>query len=345
MLGCSSLGYLAHTANGHLKVMSKRQSIEQVLKQEDTNTSLRQALMTVQNIRAYASDELALPDNKSYTQYVELERDYVTWVVFAAPELSLQAVNWCFWIVGCVPYRGYFDRSKAEHFADSLRTQNLEVHIAPVAAYSTLGWFSDPVLSSMLNKGVIVTADYIIHELAHQKVYIKDDTEFNEAFATAVATAGVQKWLYKSDDLSILLNYQDRLNKKQQIYALVKTLRQRLENIYDSSLTDSLKRRDKHLAINQYQANVTALLSSWQQGALYEPWALDGMNNAKLNAMAAYYDLVPDFLNLLRDCEQKFARFYKVVASMHVLTKEQRRESLRQAKCMPIDVKTDAEHI
>lgn len=345
MLGCSSLGYLAHTANGHFKVMSKRQSIEQVLKQEDTNTSLRRDLNTVQNIRAYASNELALPDNKSYTQYVELERDFVTWVVFAAPELSLRAINWCFWIVGCVPYRGYFDPNMAEKFADSLRTQNLEVHIAPVAAYSTLGWFSDPVLSSMLNKGVIVTADYIIHELAHQKVYIKDDTEFNEAFATAVATAGVQKWLFQANDMPSLLKYQNQLNKKKQIYALVKKLRQRLENVYDSSLADNLKRKHKQLAFEEYQADTTALLNTWQQGELYQRWAVEGMNNAKLNAMAAYYELVPDFLNLLKDCEQKFARFYEVVSSMQILTREQRRKSLRQAKCMPIDVKTDAEHI
>ena len=343
MLGCSSLGYLAHTANGHLKVMSKRQSIEQLLKQDDINTTLRRDLNTVQDIRSYASSALALPDNNSYTQYVELERDYVTWVVFAAPELSLQPVNWCFWIVGCVPYRGYFDPNKAEQFAESLRSQGLEVHVTPVAAYSTLGWFSDPVLSPMLNKGIVVTADYIFHELAHQQIYIKDDTEFNEAFATAVATAGVQAWLQQVNDLSSLARYQRNADEKQQIYFLVKTLRETLQTIYESSTSSNLKRKDKKLAFIKYQTDVNALLNGWQHGARYRRWALEGINNAKLNAMAAYYELVPNFLDLLQECQKDYARFYEVVASMQSLSKKQRRHYLSNAKCMPIDAKTDAE--
>ena len=209
------------------------------------NDRKRTQLLAVQRIREYASNQLALPDNKSYTQYVELNRDNVTWVVFAAPELSLQAKTWCFLIVGCVPYRGYFQEEKADKFAQQLIDQGLDVYIAPVTAYSTLGWFSDPVLSTMLNKGLTTTAEYIFHELAHQEVYIKNDSDFNEAFATAVAQAGVQHWLRNENRTERLATYEASIIKKNILYAKIKEHRNTLENIYSSQDIPEEKRNKK----------------------------------------------------------------------------------------------------
>ena len=338
-VGCSSIGYVFHTAGGHLDLMSKRQSISSILQRDDISPQQRQKLSEAQDIRRYASNELGLPDNKSYTHFVQLDRDYVTWVVFAAPELSLQPKSWCFWVVGCVPYRGYFDLAKADRFAEKLRQQGLEVHVAPVVAYSTLGWFSDPVLSPMLNKGSVVTADYIFHELAHQQLYIKDDTDFNEAFASSVAQAGVKSWLLEQGNSDALNRYKQGLVEKEKIYSLIKQLRQQLQAIYTSSEADSVKRRRKQRAFAEYQQHVDTLLDSWQEGNRYKRWSQQGMNNAKLNAMSTYQELIPDFLALFIACEKNYLRFYRVVASMQTLAKQPRLEFLRQAKCTPIDAK------
>ena len=334
---CSSVGYLTHTAGGHLELMSKRTSITSVLQQNNISAETRLALTNVQQVRSYASNTLGLPDNKSYTHYVELDREYVTWVVFAAPELSLQPVSWCFWIVGCVPYRGYFDQQKAVDFAEQMALQGFEIHIGSVAAYSTLGWFSDPVLSSMLNRGRVATADTIFHELAHQQVYIKDDTDFNEAFASAVARAGVRNWLQDSGELKLLARYEQGLVEKDQIYQQIQQLRQRLRLIYKSSATESDKRARKELAFNEYRDKTSKIISAWEHGDRYRPWALDGINNAKLNAMSTYQELITDFLSLFKACDKAYTKFYHVVASTHKLSKPERRNFLRRAKCMRID--------
>ena len=341
--GCSSIGYLSHTASGHLQLMSKRQSIASVLQQQDTSPQTRQALKSVQHMREYASASLGLPDNKSYTHYVELQRDYVTWVVFAAPELSLQPVSWCFWIVGCVPYRGYFEEEKAANFAEQLRAQGLEVFISPVAAYSTLGWFSDPVLSSMLNRGIVSTADTIFHELAHQQLYIKDDTDFNEAFATAVARAGVRDWLASVGKYELLKRYDQSLLRKDRIYSRIQNLRKQLKDVYASSDSEADKRKQKELVLQRYHQSTTELINKWQlvnkwqQADRYRAWALQDLNNAKLNAISTYQDLTADFLALFNVCNNEYSKFYKVVASTQTLDKTARREFLRQLKCKQID--------
>lgn len=335
--GCSSIGYLAHTAGGHLELMSKRTPITSVLQQNNTSAETRLALTSVQQQRSYASSTLSLPDNKSYTHYVELDRDYVTWVVFAAPELSLQPVSWCFWIVGCVPYRGYFDQAKAAEFAEQMVARGFEVHIAPVAAYSTLGWFSDPVLSSMLKRGKVATADTIFHELAHQQLYIKDDSDFNEAFASAIARAGVRKWLKDSGELKLLARYEQGLVEKDQVYQQIQQLRQRLRLIYKLSTTDSDKHARKELALNEYRDKTTKIISAWEHGDRYQPWALDGINNAKLNAMSTYQELIPDFISMFNACDRDYSKFYQVVASTQKLNKQERRNFLRRTKCMQID--------
>lgn len=333
--GCSTLEYLFHTSNGHLELMSKRQSIPALLEQDNLDEDDRRQLETVLRVRTFATETLLLPDNKSYTYYVELDRDNVTWVVFAAPELSLEPVTWCFWIVGCVPYRGYFESSRATEFAKDLRNQGFEVYIAPIAAYSTLGWFSDPVLSTMLNKGEVATAEYLIHELAHQKLYLKDDTNFNEAFASSVAQIGVSEWLRKEHKTASLERFNRSVIEKEQIYHLVQQLRQGLKAIYSSSISESEKRKLKQKEFDKYRDEVSVLLSAWPKGKRYQNWALHGLNNAKLNATSAYHELIPDFISLFDKCNKDYKRFYDLVASMERISKSQRQQYLRDVSCKP----------
>ena len=326
-----------------MELMGKRKPIDSVLQQPSIDPQTRNALVKVQKIRAYASAALDLPDNKSYTQYVELDRDYVTWVVFAAPELSLQPVSWCFWIVGCVPYRGYFEHTKAIKFAEQLSDQGLEIYISPVAAYSTLGWFSDPVLSSMLNRGEVATADTIFHELAHQQLYFKNDTDFNEAFATAVARAGVRDWLRSTGKYELLKRYERSVIQKNQIYTHIQQLRQRLKRVYAEEVSDVDKRRQKMLALNQYRETIQATVANWQHSDRYRNWALQDVNNAKLNAISTYQELTAEFLALLVACNNEYGLFYRVVESMRNLDKQQRRDYLSRLKCKQTDGVNDAQ--
>lgn len=333
LTACSTLGYIAHTSSGHLKLMSERQSISSLIKDEDLDPAQIVKFKNILAIREFASSQLHLPNNKSYTSYVALERDYVTWVVFATPTLSLQPESWCFWVVGCVPYRGYFDDVKAEQFADQLRQLQLDVYVAPVPAYSTLGWFSDPILSSMLDRGERVTAEYIFHELAHQQLYIKNDTSFNEAFASAVGQLGVMAWLEAENNAAELQRYLDSQQQKQQLYKIVDSLRQQLIEIYDSVDSEPEKTKLKQQAFASYEQRVISQLEQWGKLQNYRQWLLEDMNNAKLNAFSTYQALVPEFIALFGSCNKDFSNFYQVVKSTQRLNNQQRVEFLKQAEC------------
>jgi len=331
------MGYVAHTSSGHLKLMLDRQPISELVHDESLDSEQAEKFENILRIREFASDHLHLPENKSYTSYVALERDYVTWVVFAAPEYSLQAKNWCFWIVGCVPYRGYFDKSLAEKFANELKQQALETYIAPVPAYSTLGWFSDPVLSSMTDRGEVVTAEYIFHELAHQKVYIKNDAGFNEAFATAVAEIGVMDWLESEDKSSQKKQFLQTKQEKRQLYPIVNDLRHKLGEVYELTVDNAEKERLKQSVLSQYKQQIENMTIQQDQYKRYKSWLLTDMNNAKLNAFSTYQNLVPGFVALFKACGKNFPSFYKVVESAKRLDKAQRRAMLKDPQCVVID--------
>ncbi|MDW3096069.1 MAG: aminopeptidase [Gammaproteobacteria bacterium] len=334
LTACSTLGYLAHTSHGHMKLMSDRQPIARLLEDDSLDQTQAEQFKTILAVREFAIRQLHLPDNESYTTYVNLKRDYVTWVVFAAPQLSLQAESWCFWIVGCVPYRGYFDERKAKQFAEQLRKKSLDVYIAPVPAYSTLGWFSDPVLSSMLNRGEVATAEYIFHELAHQQLYIKNHTSFNEAFATTVGRLGVETWLQSENKTVQLKQYQQIQQNKQEIYEIVEQLKLQLSDIYESSLTDEKEKVHlKQSAFAEYKKMIVSKTKKWKHQQKYQQWLMDNMNNAKLNSFSTYQSLVPAFISLFERCNRNFADFYVAVQSTQALSDMQRIEFLHKAKC------------
>ena len=317
--------------------MSKRQDISQLINDEELDQTQKNKLKNVLRMREFAVNQLHLHDNQSYTSYVELDRDYVTWVVFATPALSLQPKSWCFWVVGCTPYRGYFDDAKAQQFAGQLSQQQLDVYVAPVPAYSTLGWFSDPLLSSMMDRGELVTAEYIFHELAHQQLYIKNDTNFNEAFASSVGYLGVVAWLKSEDKEAELNRYLQSQQENLRIYSIVEGLRQQLAKIYDSSLSEPDKLRLKQQVYLSYEQQVISKLEEWGKLEKYRQWLLADMNNAKLNAFSTYQALVPEFIALFQRCNKNFEAFYRVVGSMHTLNNEQRAKFLQESECHSVN--------
>jgi predicted aminopeptidase len=218
--GCTSISYYAQSLKGHVEIMAARQDVGELIDDPSTPGTLRARMASASAIRQFAIDELALPDNNSYRSYVNVGRDAVTWAIIAAPEFSLTPRTWCFPVFGCVPYRGYFSKRSAIETAVELQRQGLDVYVTGITAYSTLGWSSDPLLSTMLSQDETYLAGLVFHELAHQRVYVKDDSAFNEAFAVAVETTGVRKWLHAAGDTGELRRYKADRRRRAQFLAL-----------------------------------------------------------------------------------------------------------------------------
>ena len=301
--------YYAQAAKGQWELSRKRQPIEDVLASEDTSPELAARLRLVQEARQFAIDELGLPDNDSYRTYADIEREYVVWNVFAAPEFSLQAKTWCFPIVGCVTYRGYFAREDAERMAQQLAEQGYDVIVGGVAAYSTLGKLRDPVLSSMMHWDDVELVGVLFHELAHQVLYIRDDTAFNESFATAVEEFGVLRWLesrgleHKSDE------YLGRRQLRADIMGLVATARDDLEAIYAAGAGPDEKRATKSARLEALRQEVAKRLE--QDGRDPGSWLSRELNNARLVSMSLYEGRLPEFRALLESCDGDIECFYE----------------------------------
>ena len=328
---CGNLPYYKQAVDGHVDLMSKRKPVDEILADESSDAELTRQLEVAKQIRDFATSDLALPDNGSYRSYVDLGRDSVSWAVFATLEFSLKPKLWCFPFAGCVPYRGYFSKNDAQEFADSLSDQGYDVHVGGTTAYSTLGWFDDPLLNTMMLRGETGMAGIIFHELAHQAVYIEDDTAFNEAFAVAVQEEGVRRWLQKHRSEALLQAYERALARKQEFIALVKRTRERLQEIYASNRSEEELRTEKRETINAMRAQHQRLKDTWGGSSGYDWWFDGPINNAKLAAVSVYRDLVPDFKRLLQACGGRFTRFYLAVEQIGALDPETRLETLRSA--------------
>ena len=322
--GCAKLGYYTQAIGGQLEILSKRQPIESLLQDPKTDTQLRAQLAAVLAIRAFASNDLALPDNKSYRTYVDLKRQYAVWNVFAAPELSLTPLQWCFIVVGCINYRGYFSPAGADKFADKLREQGYDVYVGGVTAYSTLGWFRDPVLNTMLRNSETDVAALIFHELAHQRVYVRDDTVFNESFAVTVEREGVKRWLARSGTKEQFQRYLLRKQRHAQFVDLVMRFRQRLIELYATTKPDSQKRALKASLFSELRADYVRLKQSWNGYAGYDEWFARDLNNAHLVPLGLYHQYVPAFQTLLAQHDGNLPAFYQAVEEIGKLPKTER---------------------
>lgn len=325
MAACQSLGYYAQSARGQFQVLNKSSPIDNWLRKKDADKKLKEKLHWIQQVREFASEELKLPKNKSYTEYADLNRNYVVWNIFAAPRLSLKPHRWCYPIVGCQAYRGYFSRQAAVDFAQGLQNQGFDVSVGGVRAYSTLGWFNDPVLNTFINYPKNDLAGLIFHELAHQQVYIDGDTVFNESFATLVEIKGVEKWLVKNATPQELQDYRQTQAFENAVTRLILRHKKALEHLYASRLPDAVKIEQKDRIFSSMKREYKKMKeNSAMTKSAWDRWFAMDLNNANMVAVGSYYDKVDDFEKLFNSVGADFEAYYTEVKKLAKLPRSQR---------------------
>ncbi len=311
-----------------MEIWNHSRPISSVLDDPQVADDVKQKLRLALDVRRFAVDQLHLPDNDSYTEFVDLRRPYAVWSVFAAPELSLLPQEWCFLVVGCVTYRGYFDKQDALDFAQKNAGEGYDVYVGGVPAYSTLGWFDDPIPNTILKYRDEEFAGLIFHELAHQVAFAKGDTVFNESFATTVERIGVGRWLGATGNPSEIENYRLRNQRNQRVVELILDYRARLDAVYTSDLTDGNKRDRKRRLIQALKIAYDQTTEDWPGYAGYRYWFDQPINNAQLLSIATYSDLVPAFEKLLGEHHGDLPRFYTAARELADMDKPQRRAAL-----------------
>ncbi|WP_339513221.1 aminopeptidase [Pseudomonas sp. RL_15y_Pfl2_60] len=324
--GCSSLDYYSQLLNGQVDLLQRRQTISQLLSDPQTDAQLRRRLALSQQARSFASQQLALPDNQSYRVYADVQRPFVLWNVFATPEFSLKPELHCFPIAGCVAYRGYYQQGRARGAAALLKQQGLDVYMGGVEAYSTLGWFDDPLLNTMLRWSDERLVSVIFHELAHQQFYVAGDTEFNESFATFVEQQGLRQWRAEHDQPAA---DPPADQQREQFTQLVLKTRARLETLYASGKSAEQMRQGKQAEFELLRAEYHDLRQrSWGGVGRYDGWINSPINNAKLLPFGLYDQWVPAFAKLFAEAGGDWPRFYQKVAQLGKLPTEQRKAAL-----------------
>ena len=328
LTGCSSLGYYAQLAEGQWQLLRARQPVAELLADPAQPAELRQRLQLAQEARDFASRQLALPDNRSYRLYADLQRPYVVWNLFATPEFSLEAQSHCFPIAGCVAYRGYFDEQRARGAAALLRGEGLDTEVAGVEAYSTLGWFDDPLLSGMLAWSDARVAALIFHELAHQRLYLPGDTAFNESFARFVEEEGLRQWRL-ARDLPPPPAHLER--QREQFVELVLASRARLEALYARPLPIEALRAAKQAEFQRLRGEYAALRDGpWQGDGRYDAWFARPLNNARLLPFGLYEQWVPAFAALFAEAGGDWPRFYARASALAELGEAERQQALAE---------------
>ena len=332
--GCRTVGYYAQAIHGQCQVLRRSQPIQEILADTNTSPVLRSKLQLVLKLRAFAAGELKLPANGHYLDYADLQRPFVVWNVSAAPEFSLKARQWWYPVVGRLDYRGYFQEDRARRCAAELRHQGLDVYVGGVAAYSTLGWFHDPVLNTFLFQNVADVAELLFHELARQRVYVPGDTEFNEAFATAVAEEGLRRWMSAARDVTAQERFRAAAARNGQFVEIVTKARARLESLYaghdsEPPASDLAKLREsKQRIFEELRQDYTRIKMQWGGREEYDQWFAQPLNNAQINSVDTYYKLVPGFHRLLSRHGGDLEAFYQAVKTIGKLPKEERRRRL-----------------
>lgn len=310
MTGC----YYMQAARGQLDMLRKREDIADVITDDATSAELAARLQLVLDARAFSVEVLGLPDNDSYTTYADLERDFAVYSIIAVPEFSVEPRTWCYPIVGCVGYRGYFSEDKARKEAERMRAAGFDVAFGGVAAYSTLGKFDDPVLNTMMHWDDVQLVSVMFHELAHQQLYIKNDTTFNESFATAVEEVGVERWLAARNKAGAYEDWRRRRDVTNAFAALVIDARENLEVVYSNGGDDTAMRATKEAIFQQLAASSTAL---FEDAGLRAPqWLAEGPNNARIASISLYNQRVPEFRDMFEKCGQDFVCFYERAAAL-----------------------------
>ena len=325
--GCQ-LGYYSQAVSGHFALMKQREPVATVLADPDTSPQLAAQLTFSQQVIAWAGDNLALPAEDIYHQYVALDQDAVVWNVLAAPAWSLTPKTWCYPLLGCVSYRGYFDRQQAEEVAASLAGEGMDTWVGGAIAYSTLGWFADPLTTPMLQRSRPALAELLIHELTHRRLYIANDTRFNESLATLVGREGALAFL-ADQAIAVDNDALARRDRAEQAFlAIIEDTRSALKTLYNSGQSEAVMAADK--ALIQQQARERFAREQIDHPALagYQGFFDGPLNNAQLNGVSDYNGYVPGFARLLEQCQRDWGCFWQQVDNLADLTDEQRRDAL-----------------
>ena len=324
-----SLGYFAQSLLGQLELIVKRRPILTLLDWPGTPPELNRKLKLILDVRRFAVEELGLPDNGSYSSYTPLDRPYVVWNVMATPELSFEPERWCFPFIGCQAYAGYFSEGNARRYASRLSSTGEDVYVSGVAAYSTLGWFSDPVPSTLLRWDDAQLVNYVIHELAHQILYVPGDTAFNEAFAVAVAKHGVRRWLERNATPLDLAEFHAAGEREREFVTLVMETRQQLVSLYGQAIPPRNMRGNKALILKEMRAKYAALRSKWGGFRGYDTFMNEGLNNAKLSSIVTYQEHARAFDNLFDATSGRFDEIYRIATQLGNMSYDNRTACLK----------------
>lgn len=324
LTGCEGVTYLGQAALGQARLIVARRPIGDVLSDTATPQAIRRQLETVQALRQFARSDLGMTQVRGFTRYAATGRQYAVWNVVAAPEFSVQPLSWCFPIAGCVSYRGYFSRDAADAFAAGLTREGYETLVYGVTAYSTLGWFDDPVLDTWVMRGDRQLAALVFHELAHQIVYAPGDTAFSEAFARVVEREGVRRWLAATGRDDQYADYLAELDVDRQFAALLADARARLEAIYAGSDDDAARRAAKRLVFDSLRADYARRSAGWPARYRYDRWMAQPLDNARLATVANYEQRVPALEALLHGDGDDLVAFYASAAAIAGLPQAER---------------------
>ncbi|PWQ97389.1 aminopeptidase [Leucothrix pacifica] len=336
LTACESVQFYAQAVKGHSQMMLKRQDISDVLKSPDTNDEVRRKLQLIQKARLFAINELKLPNNGSYTQYADIERPYAVWNVVATKAYDTHPIQHCFPVAGCVSYRGYFSKDAAQAHADKLKAQGYDAIVSGAAAYSTLGWFSDPVLNTMLRRSDLALAGLVFHELAHQRVYQAGDTAFNESFAMAVELAGVDAWVEAQDKTQqqqqSVSQYRQSKKINADVVALILKHRKQIAAAYKATPADDTKRlaKVKQKGFDELRAAYKTLRAQGGGSPGYDRWFAGDLNNASLVLFGDYHGWLGAFETLLKQANGDWPSFYDKVEALTKLDKAERRKQLQK---------------
>ena len=342
--GCHTFGFYGQAIKGQYQIFTSAQPIDKVMTNPQTPQDLKVRFELLSDLRSFAAKHLELPVDNHYRKYADLGRPYVVWNVEAAPEFSMEPKTWWYPIVGSLEYRGYFSRAGATNYAGHLHRQGFDVSVGGVQAYSTLGWFRDPVLNTFIYEPEAELAELVFHELGHQRAFARGDTDFNEAFATTVGQEGARRWLKAKGDTAGLQAYETHLQRTAQFVNLVMKTRARLESLYgderngDGKVIANRKacpipsdqlRESKRRIFQEMREEYTRLKGLWNGSDEFDGWFKKDLNNAHLNAVAAYYEMVPGFEQLLARNGGDLEKFYQAVERLSKQPKKERHNLLQ----------------
>jgi len=337
LAGCSTVGYYSQIVSGHMRIVMGKRPLAEIASDETIDDSIKRRLDLAQRARLFGIEQLNLPNNESYTSFYDTGQEYVTWNVVAAEEFSLNPHNWCFPIAGCVSYRGYYSKEDAESYAAGFKEQGFDVTVNGATAYSTLGWFEDPLLNTMLDRSDPSIASLLFHELAHQQLYVGDDSTFNESFASFVEKEGLKQWQKNEQQVNPQIDQSEmakelevRKRRQKEFIALLTSTRDSLAELYESASEPDEMRQKKKQRFEQMRVDYAALKASWDDYPGYDQWMSQEMNNARLVAVATYNDYVPAFEVLFKESGSSFDQFYVAALELSKLPLEDRTAEMQK---------------